>query len=158
VWSKAKSYFNGKAIPKTLSTSPGHGPTNREGMLAPLGGVVRPRRVVRFARLIQRRVRVLGGPAARVAFGDNLGLPCLLLRVMQHDEGPCTSYLPWAGAAAAAHKARVSAGLPDGIIMRAPCVRMGRAYDPCPIDGTRRIRNRVTRSTSHGCSRKGGAS
>jgi hypothetical protein len=32
----------------------------------------RPRRMVRFARLIHRRVRVLGGPAARAACGDNL--------------------------------------------------------------------------------------
>jgi hypothetical protein len=37
-------------------------------MLA-LGGVVRPRRVVRFARLMQRRVRAFGGPSARAAFG-----------------------------------------------------------------------------------------
>ncbi len=33
----------------------------------PLGGVERPRRVVRFARLIHRRGRDLGGPAARAA-------------------------------------------------------------------------------------------
>ena len=37
--------------------------------MAPLGGVERPRRVVRFARLMHRRVRVLGGPAARAAYG-----------------------------------------------------------------------------------------
>ena len=30
-----------------------------------LGGVERPRRVVRFARLSDRRVRDIGGPAAR---------------------------------------------------------------------------------------------
>jgi hypothetical protein len=38
------------------------GPVGRKtgGGLAPLGGVVRPRRKVRFARLIQRRVRALG--------------------------------------------------------------------------------------------------
>jgi hypothetical protein len=34
--------------------------------------VERPGRKVRFARLIQRPVRVLGGPAVRAAFGDNL--------------------------------------------------------------------------------------
>jgi hypothetical protein len=34
--------------------------------------VERPRRVVRFARLIHRRVRVLGGPAVRAAFGGDL--------------------------------------------------------------------------------------
>jgi hypothetical protein len=34
----------------------------------PSGGVVRPRRVVRFARLIHRRVRALGVPSARAAF------------------------------------------------------------------------------------------
>ena len=43
--------------------------------LAPLGGVERPRRMVRFARLIHRPVRVLGGPAARAACGGNLNLP-----------------------------------------------------------------------------------
>jgi len=32
----------------------------------------RPRRVVRFARLIQRRVRDLGGPLVRAVFGGNL--------------------------------------------------------------------------------------
>jgi hypothetical protein len=50
--------------------------------MAPLGGVERPRRVVRFARLIHRRVRVLGGPAVRAAFGGNLSLPWLLLSVI----------------------------------------------------------------------------
>jgi hypothetical protein len=44
----------------------------RRRCLAPSGGVVRPRRVVRFARLIHRRGRVLGGPSARAAFGGNL--------------------------------------------------------------------------------------
>jgi hypothetical protein len=37
--------------------------------------VERPRRKVRFARLIQRRGRDLGGPSARAAFGGNLSLP-----------------------------------------------------------------------------------
>jgi hypothetical protein len=41
----------------------------------PLGGVVRPCRVVRFARLIHRRVRVLGGPAVRAACGGSQTLP-----------------------------------------------------------------------------------
>jgi hypothetical protein len=49
-------------------------------LMAPLGGVERPRRVVRFARLIQRRVRDLGGPAARAASGGDLSLPWLPLR------------------------------------------------------------------------------
>jgi hypothetical protein len=40
--------------------------------MAPLGGVERPGRVVRFARLIHRPVRVLGGPAVRAASGGNL--------------------------------------------------------------------------------------
>jgi hypothetical protein len=39
--------------------------------------VVRPRRKVRFARLIHRRVRAFGGPAVRAAFGGNLSLPWL---------------------------------------------------------------------------------
>jgi hypothetical protein len=38
----------------------------------PSGGVERPRRVVRFARLIQRRGRILGVPSARAASGGNL--------------------------------------------------------------------------------------
>ena len=38
----------------------------------PLVGMVRPRRKVRFARLIQRPGRVLGVPSARAAFGGNL--------------------------------------------------------------------------------------
>jgi hypothetical protein len=50
--------------------------------LAPLGGAERPRRVVRFARLIQRPVRVLGGPTVRAAFGGILSMPCLLLSVV----------------------------------------------------------------------------
>jgi hypothetical protein len=40
--------------------------------LAPLGGVERPRRLVRFARLIQRPVRVLGVPSVHAAFGGSL--------------------------------------------------------------------------------------
>jgi hypothetical protein len=36
---------------------------------------------MRFARLIQRPVRVLGGPAVRAAFGGNLSLSCLPPRV-----------------------------------------------------------------------------
>jgi hypothetical protein len=43
----------------------------------PSGGVERPRRKERFARLIDRRDRVLGGPAVRAAFGGNLSLPWL---------------------------------------------------------------------------------
>jgi hypothetical protein len=54
------------------------GPVGRKerGRLAPLGGVVRPRRVVRFARLIHRRGRVCGGPAVRAACGGDL-MPAL---------------------------------------------------------------------------------
>jgi hypothetical protein len=40
--------------------------------MAPLGGVERPRRKVRFARLIHRRGRDLGGPLVRAADGGNL--------------------------------------------------------------------------------------
>jgi hypothetical protein len=39
--------------------------------------------VVRFARLIHRRGRVLGGPAVRAAFGGNLILPWLLRTVVR---------------------------------------------------------------------------
>jgi len=38
----------------------------------PLGGVERPRRVVRFARLLHRPGRILGGPEVRAASG---GIP-----------------------------------------------------------------------------------
>jgi hypothetical protein len=41
--------------------------------------VERPRRVVHFARLMQRRVRVLGGPAAGAASGGHLSLTWLPL-------------------------------------------------------------------------------
>jgi hypothetical protein len=49
------------------------GPVGRRhrGRLAPLGGVERPRRVVRFARLMHRHGRVLGVPSARAASGGN---------------------------------------------------------------------------------------
>lgn len=47
---------------------------------------------------------------------------------------------------------------PDDVIMAALPVRMGRAYDPCPIDGTRRIHHRVTRSIEPELLTEGGAS
>jgi hypothetical protein len=47
--------------------------------------------VVRFARLIHWRGRVLGGPAVRAAFGGNLRLACLILRVVKE---PPRSFLP----------------------------------------------------------------
>ena len=53
-------------------------------VMPPSGGVERTRRAVRFARLIDRRVRDLGGPAARATFGGNLSLPWLLRRVVRH--------------------------------------------------------------------------
>jgi hypothetical protein len=45
--------------------------------------VERPRQAVRFARLIHRRGRVLGGPAVRAAFGGNLSLPWLPRRAVR---------------------------------------------------------------------------
>jgi hypothetical protein len=52
--------------------------------VAPLGGVVRPRRKVRFARLMHRPGRVLGGPAVRAAGGGgDLSLPWLPLTVLR---------------------------------------------------------------------------
>jgi hypothetical protein len=44
--------------------------------MAPSGGVERPRRVVRFARLMHRPVRVLGVPSARAASGGDRSRPC----------------------------------------------------------------------------------
>jgi hypothetical protein len=46
-----------------------------------------PPRVVRFARLIDRRVRVLAGPSVRAAIGGNLSLPWWLLRVVPYRPG-----------------------------------------------------------------------
>jgi hypothetical protein len=40
--------------------------------------------------LIDRRVRVLGAPLVRAAFGGNLRLACLLLRVVEE----ATAFLP----------------------------------------------------------------
>jgi hypothetical protein len=40
-----------------------------------LGRVERPRRVVRFARLMHRRARTFGRTFGRAAFGGNLSLP-----------------------------------------------------------------------------------
>jgi hypothetical protein len=45
-------------------------------------GVERRGRVVRFARLIHRRIRILGGPAVRAAYGGNLSLTLLPRSVM----------------------------------------------------------------------------
>jgi hypothetical protein len=61
--------------------------------LTPLGGVERPRRKVRFARLIHRRSRVLGGPAVRAAFGGDRSLSWLPLRVVWQDEAVRASHL-----------------------------------------------------------------
>jgi hypothetical protein len=44
----------------------------------PLWGVMPPRRVVRFARLIHRRIRALGGPTVRADYDDSLSRPWLL--------------------------------------------------------------------------------
>jgi hypothetical protein len=46
--------------------------------------VERPRRAVRFARLIHRPVRVLGGPAVRAACGGDLSLTWLPRMVLSH--------------------------------------------------------------------------
>jgi hypothetical protein len=45
------------------------------GRTGPPRGVERPRRKVRFARLMYRRGRDFGGPSACAAFGSNLNLP-----------------------------------------------------------------------------------
>jgi hypothetical protein len=48
--------------------------------------VERLRRMVRFARLIHRRGRDLGGPAVRAACGGNLSLPWLPRREVRLTE------------------------------------------------------------------------
>jgi len=55
------------------------------GCMPPSGGVERPRRKERFARLIQRRGRDLGGPTVRAASGGNLKPARLPPRVVRHD-------------------------------------------------------------------------
>jgi hypothetical protein len=52
------------------------------GCMPPSGGVERPGRKERFARLIHRRGRVLGRPSVRAAYGGNLRPTCLLLSVV----------------------------------------------------------------------------
>jgi non-heme chloroperoxidase len=56
-----------------------------------LGGVERPRRVVRFARLMQGPVRLLGGKAVRATSGGNLSLVWLPRRVVRYERriAPC---------------------------------------------------------------------
>ena len=63
--------------------------------MAPLGEVERLRRVVRFARSMQRRSRVLGGPSVRAAFGGDLKLAWWPRSVVRHDQtcaGPPFAY------------------------------------------------------------------
>jgi hypothetical protein len=74
----------GRLAPRILRAAPKAGALTKLAHVpthGPLGGVERPRRVVRFARLIQRPGRVLGGPTVRAAFGGNRILPWLLLKV-----------------------------------------------------------------------------
>jgi hypothetical protein len=59
--------------------------------------VERPRRVVRFARLIHRPGRVLGGPSVRAAFGGISSLPWSPLRVMRQEHPALTLFPPIAG-------------------------------------------------------------
>ncbi len=71
------------------------GPVGRKnhGRLAPLGGVVRPRRKERFARSIHRRGRDLGGPSVRAACGGSLSLSWLPRRVVPQVQAvPSTCY------------------------------------------------------------------
>jgi hypothetical protein len=84
-------YVNPYVIPYALGVRT---PSPPRGWISagytPSGGVERPGRKVRFARLIHRPGRTLGGPAVRAAFGSNLSLPWLLLRVVpQAYRGPC---------------------------------------------------------------------
>jgi hypothetical protein len=67
--------------------------------MAPLGGVERPRRKVRFARLIQRRGRVLGGPTARAAYGGNLKPALVATQGGTCMTKPCVSCLAPTGTA-----------------------------------------------------------
>jgi hypothetical protein len=81
-------------------------------LIAPLGGVERPRRKERFARLIQRCVRVLGGPSVRAASGGNqtptASLPSVVDQKQEQSE-PAGG--PVADGAAAVTTGSASAGL-----------------------------------------------
>jgi hypothetical protein len=56
--------------------------------------VVRPRRVVRFARLMQRRGRALGQAFGGAAFGGNLKLPWRPRRVIWRFTAASTLRIP----------------------------------------------------------------
>jgi hypothetical protein len=58
------------------------GPTDHSGWMAPLGGVERALGKVRFARLMHRRGRVLGGSADGTACGADSMATASLLRVV----------------------------------------------------------------------------
>jgi hypothetical protein len=59
-----------------------------------LAFVERPGRVVRFVRLMQRPVRVRGGPAVRAACGGDLSLPWLPLTVLRYERRAATQRRP----------------------------------------------------------------
>jgi hypothetical protein len=101
-------YVNLYVIPYAQGwRTPGLGGRAHLSSSVPLGGVERPRRAVRFARLTHRRVRVLGGPAVRAACGGNLACPALLRRVVRH--GPSMPiYLRRNGAPATASRHMVT--------------------------------------------------
>src|SRR5215218_3326924 len=63
------------------------------GILAPLGGVERPRRKVRFVRLIDRRGRDLGVPSSRAASGGSLKPALVATQGGACNTKPCVSCL-----------------------------------------------------------------
>ena len=72
----------GGRIPAGQTPSWGQSAAKTAADWPPSGGVERPGRKVRFARLMQRPVCVLGGPAVRDACSGNLSLPRPPLRVV----------------------------------------------------------------------------
>jgi hypothetical protein len=83
---RATSVIAPKAPPATMTPAHSH-PSRYCGLdthkrldrpilaTRPSGGVKRPRRAVRFARLLHRLAAFLGGPLVRAACGGNLSLP-----------------------------------------------------------------------------------
>ena len=102
--------------------------------------------------------RLLADLRLCAACSGNLSLPWVPPRVVRQDQAPAISCLPLAGRRGVGASGPPTArAYPDGVILTAAAVRMGRAYDPCPIDGTRRIRTRVTESTEQALLRERGA-
>jgi hypothetical protein len=88
----------GGRIPAGQTPSWGQSAAKTAADWPPYGGVERTGRAVRFAQLMHRPVRILGGPAVRAAFGGNLK-PALVatqcVAVMARRVNRCWRWLTW---------------------------------------------------------------